>query len=219
MIDGGSRLSSDQIDRGRNEGLNPRPSLQTGQAVFPHPAFQSVVSSRGRRDLLGLRLRRSTRASRLRHRSSASMDCSCERSRQAIEPHACCITLPCLASGTRGSLFCRCVSLMLPPSYPPWLGDHYSLLRYYEGSDSCPAPSSTRTGLLDYGACTSRPPVSNHPMRPCPCHASGSGQAWPPIRLGSYRRFVGLRSLHAVSSVASGRIEFVSRIIQDPSVL
>jgi len=33
-------------------------------------------------------------------------------------------------------------------------------------SDSCPAPSGTRTGLLDYRVCISRHSVSNHPMRP-----------------------------------------------------
>ena len=36
-----------------------------------------------------------------------------------------------------------------------------------------------------------------------------SGQAWPPVHLGGCRRCFGLRSLVAVSSVASGRIEFV----------
>jgi hypothetical protein len=47
-------------------------------------------------------------------------------------------------------------------------------------------------------------------MRPAPGNASYSEAALPPIRLLGYRRFVGLRSLFAVSSVASGRIEFVS---------
>src|SRR5687767_979339 len=48
-------------------------------------------------------------------------------------------------------------------------------------------------------------------MRLCSGNASCSGQTWPPIRFSSYRRFFGLRSLLAVSSVAYGRIEFVSR--------
>ena len=199
--------------------MKPRPSLQTGLAIFPHPAFQSVVCSQSRRDLLGLRLWRSARASRLRHRSFASVDSSFEGSQQAIGPHTCCITLPCLARGTRGSLCGSCVALMLPPSYPPWLHGRYPLPRSYGGSDSCPAPSSTRTGILDYPTCTSRHPVSTHPMRPCPGCASCSGQAWPPIRLSSYRRFVGLRSWLAVSSVASGRIEFVSPVHSRPAVL
>ena len=134
---------------------------------------------------LRLRLRRSTQVARWRLRSFASISSSCEGSQQAIHPLLCCLTLPCLASGTRGSLFCSGVSLMLPPSYPPWLHGHYPLHRYYEDSDSCPAPSSTRTGILDYPACISRHPVSTHPMRPCPGYASCSGQASPPFRFSS----------------------------------
>ncbi len=48
-----------------------------------------------------------------------------------------------------------------------------------------PLPLSTEAGLLDSLTCTSGHSVSNHPMRPCPGHASGSGQALPPIRLWS----------------------------------
>jgi hypothetical protein len=48
-------------------------------------------------------------------------------------------------------------------------------------------------------------------MRPRSGDALRSGQASPPIRLAGCRRFVGLRSLLAVSSVARGRIEFVSQ--------
>ena len=137
----------------------------------------------------------------------------------SVHAHCGATSLPCLALGTPGRSSCPGVSFTFPPSYPPWLHGRYPLLRYDGGSDSCPAPSRTRTGILDYRSCTSRHPVSNHPMSPSPCHASGSGQASPPIRLASYRRFVGLRSLLAVSSVASGRIEFVSQIFPDPSVL
>ena len=46
-------------------------------------------------------------------------------------------------------------------------------------------------------------------MRPVPGNASCSRSASPPIRFVGCRRFVGLRSFLAVSSVASGRIEFV----------
>jgi hypothetical protein len=120
----------------------------------------------------------------------------------SVQAHWGATSLPCLAFGTPGSSICPCISLTFPPSYPPWLHGRYSLPRYYGGSDSCPAPSSTRTGLLDYPSCISRHPVSTHPMRPCSGCASGSGQALPPLRLRSYRRFVGLRSLLAVSSVA-----------------
>src|SRR3990172_324375 len=53
-------------------------------------------------------------------------------------------------------------------------------------------------------------------MRPCPGGTSCSRQALPPIRFLGYWRFVGLRSFLAVSSVASGRIEFVSQAFQGP---
>ena len=45
---------------------------------------------------------------------------------------------------------------------------------------------------------------------PSPGNTSCSGRAWPPIRFASLSAFFGLRSLVAVSSVASGRIEFGS---------
>src|SRR6266704_7032263 len=56
-------------------------------------------------------------------------------------------------------------------------------------------------------------------MRPVPGNASCSGSASPPIRFLGYRRFVGLHSLLAVSSVASGRIEFVLQAAFGLSVL
>ena len=37
-----------QCDRGRDGDATPRPSLQTGRADFPHPAFQLVWSSLSR---------------------------------------------------------------------------------------------------------------------------------------------------------------------------
>ena len=120
-------------------------------------------------------------------------------------------SLPCLARGTPGRSNCDWASFTLPLSCPPSLHGRYPFHRYYEDSDSCPAPSSTRTGLLDSRTCTSGHSVSNHPMRPRSGHAFRSGQASPPIRFAGYRRSFGLRSLLAVSSVASGRIEFVSQ--------
>ncbi len=100
---------------------------------------------------------------------------------------------------------------MLPPSCPPWLHGRYSLHRYYGDSDSCPAPSSTKAGILDYLTCISRHSVSTHPMRPRrPAILLVPGGLGPRFACG-YRRFFGFRSLLAVSSVASGRIEFVSR--------
>ncbi len=121
-------------------------------------------------------------------------------------------SLPCLAKGTPGSLICSCVSFTLPPSCPPSLHGRYPLHRYYEDSDSCSAPLRTRTGIL--GSCTdaSGHSVSTHVIRPCASNALALAQAWPPIRFGGYRRFFGLRSLPAVSSVVPSRIEFVSGI-------
>ena len=75
-------------------------------------------------------------------------------------------SLPCLACGTPGRLICSCVGFTLSLSCPPWLHGRYPLQRYYGDSDPCSAPVGTRTGILDYGACTSRHSVSNHPMRP-----------------------------------------------------
>jgi hypothetical protein len=112
-------------------------------------------------------------------------------------------SLPCLAIGTVSrSSNCELIFLTVPPSYPPWLHGRYPLHRYYGGSDSCLAPSCTKTGILDYQTRTSRHPVSNHPMRPIPGYASCSRSAWPPIRFVGYRRFFGLRASIAVSSVA-----------------
>src|SRR5205823_6464092 len=140
-----------------------------------------------------------------------------ELSRQALDRHFRCVTLPCLASGTRGSFCCGRVSLMLPPSYPPWLHGRYSLHCYYGDSDSCPAPSSTKAGILDYLTCISGHSVSNHPMRPrLPAILLVPGGLGLRLALSRYRRFFGFRSVVAVSSVASGRIEFVSRAHDAP---
>ena len=119
------------------------------------------------------------------------------------------ISLPCLAKGTPGSLICSCVAFTLPLSCPPSLHGRYPLPRSYEGSDSCSAPFCTRTGIL--GSCTdaSGHSISTHVIRPCASDALALAQAWPPIRFGGYRRFFGLRTLPAVSSVVSSRIEFV----------
>ena len=129
----------------------------------------------------------------------------------SVQPHFGGTSLPCLACGTPGRVICSCVSFTPSPSCPPWLHDHYSLPRYYGDSDSCSAPSSTSAGLLDYGACTSGHSVSSHPMRPLPAMLQAPVGLGPRFAFRRYRRFFGLRSLLAVSSVASGRIEFVSR--------
>jgi hypothetical protein len=133
----------------------------------------------------------------------------------SVQAHEGGTSLPCLACGTPGRGICSCVSFTLPPSYPPWLHGRYPLPSYYGGSDSCPAPSRTRTGLLDYRSYASRHSVSNHPMRPrLPAMLLVPGGLRHRFALAGYRQFVGLRSLLAVSSVASGRIEFGSRTPQ-----
>ena len=138
----------------------------------------------------------------------------------SVHSHAGATSLPCLACGTPGSGICSCISFTLPPSCPPWLHGRYPLHRYYEDSDSCPAPSRTRAGILDSQTCISRHSVSNHPMRPCPGYrCCAPGRLGLRFALIGYRRFFGLRSVLAVSSVAYGRIEFVAGIVLDPSVL
>ena len=135
----------------------------------------------------------------------------------SVHAHWGATSLPCLASGTPGRLSCWYVSFTFPLSYPPWLHGRYSLHRYYGGSDSCPAPSSTKAGILDYRTCISRHSVSNHPMRPrLPAILLVPGGLGPRFALSRYRRFFGFRSVVAVSSVASGRIEFVSRAHDAP---
>ena len=129
--------------------------------------------------------------------------CPCELFQQAFNPPSRLVLCPCLARGTRGSFVCGLISLMLPSSYPPWLHGRYPLQRYYEDSDSCSAPYSTRTGILDSRTCTSGHSVSNHPMRPClPAMLLAPGRLGHRLALCRYRQFFGLRSLLAVSSVA-----------------
>ena len=106
-------------------------------------------------------------------------------------------------AGTRVGLSSGILSFIRPPSCPPWLHGHYSLRSYYGDSDSCPSPSCTRTGLLDYRVCISRHSVSNHPMRPrLPAMLLVPGGLGLRFALCRYRRFFGLRTLLAVSSVA-----------------
>src|SRR4051794_7753373 len=128
----------------------------------------------------------------------------------SVHSHCGVTSLPCLAFGTPGRLICSCVSFTLPPSCPPWLHGRYPLRRYYRDSDSCCAPYSTAAGLLDSRTRTYERSVSNHPMRPrLPAMLRAPGGLGPRFAFLGYRRFFGLRSLLAVSSVASGRIEFV----------
>ena len=165
---------------------------------------------------LGLRLRRLARARRNRHflppliPLSRVANMRSVHTAASVHPQRGGISLPCLAFGTPGSCICSCVSFTLPPSCPPSLHGHYPLHRYYEDSDSCPAPLSTRTGILGSWALRFQSFRLHPPDAPLLRRCSCSGQAWPPIRFAGYRRFFGLRSLVAVSSVASGRIEFVA---------
>jgi len=106
-------------------------------------------------------------------------------------------------AGTRVGLSSGILSFIRPPACPPWLHGHYPLRSYYGDSDSCPALSSTRTGLLDYRVCISRHSVSNHPMRPrLPAMLLVPGGLDLRFALQGCRRFFGLRTLLAVSSVA-----------------
>src|SRR2546426_948310 len=167
---------------------------------------------------LWLRLRRLARAACGRHRPTASNNCSCEFSRQPCRPHLCCATLPCLARGTRGSLGCSDVALMFPPSYPPWLHGRYSLHRYYGDSDSCPAPSSTRTGILDYLTCISGHSVSTHPMRPrLPAILLVPGGLGLRLALDRYRRFFWLSFFLPTSLMASCPLAIIIRVNGAPT--
>jgi len=129
----------------------------------------------------------------------------------SVHSHFGVTSLPCLAFGTPGRCICSCVSFTLPPSCPPWLHGRYPFHCYYGDSVSCSAPLRTGAGLLDSRTGLSVHSVSNHPMRP-----RFAAMLLVPRGLGprfaflGYRRFFGLRSSLAVSSVASGRIEFVS---------
>ena len=163
---------------------------------------------------LGLRLRRSIRVRRSRPWASVDhlppvfplsrvANMRSAHTPASVQAHCRATSLPCLALGTPGSSICCGVSFTLPPSCPPWLHGRYPLLRYYGDSDSCPAPSSTRTGLLDYRTCISGHSVSNHPMRPrLPALLLAPGGLGPRFAWLGYRRFFGLRSFLAVSSVA-----------------
>src|SRR4051812_16189505 len=113
------------------------PSLRTGRADFPHPALQ-LVDSLWEYDspLLGLRLRRLTRAWRSRLLASVdfrlnhlppltplsrAVNMRSVHTLASVPSHCGATSLPCLAFGTPGRLICSCVSLTLPPSCPPWL--------------------------------------------------------------------------------------------------
>jgi len=114
--------------------------------------------------------------------------------------------LPGLAFGTPGSLICSCISFPLPPACPPWLHGRYPLHRCYEGSDSCPAPAAPgQVSLVHQFVLPDLPSVPSPPTeyRPCGGNALLPPQAWPPIRLGGYRRGFGFRAVPAVSSVVS----------------
>jgi len=135
----------------------------------------------------------------------------------SVHSHCGGTSLPCLAKGTPGSLICSCVSFTLPPSCPLSLHGHYPLHRYHEDSDSCPAPSSTETGILDSRT------MHFWTFRLHPRYAPLFRQCFfAPGRLGlrlafdRYRRFFGLRTFLAVSSVAYSRIEFVAWVAIGP---
>jgi hypothetical protein len=101
------------------------PSLQTGRADLPHPAFQSVGSLSRRMALFARSPRMAVRLSvpsksialgRLHHRLALA--------------------------GTRVGLSSGILSFIRPPSCVPWLHGRYPFRRYYERSDSVPGGSS-----------------------------------------------------------------------------
>jgi hypothetical protein len=160
-------------DRGRSRGLTlPLPPNQTGDFL----AYGSPVSGSLHERwplVLGLRLRRLTQVRRSRH--SASVDhlppviplsrvanMRSVHTAASVHSHVGGTSLPCLANGTPGSLICSCISFTLPPSCPPSLHGRYPLHRYYEDSDSCPAPFCTRTGILGSRAYASGHSISTH---------------------------------------------------------
>ena len=132
----------------------------------------------------------------------------------SVHSHLWGTSLPCLAFGTPGSLICGCVSFTLPPSCPPWLHGHYPLHRYYGDSDSCPAPSSTRAGLLDYQPRTCGHSVSTTPCAPvsrrCFLFRAGLTPDSPFWAIGGSSDFVlcsqSRQSHQAVSSLYRGPI-------------
>jgi len=131
------------------------PSLQTGRADLPHPAFQSVGSLSRRSALFA----RSPRLSVRRSVPAKSIALDGFHHRLAL-------------AGTRVGLSSGILSFIRPPSCVPSLHGHYPLRRYYERSDSVPGGSSahgfelelrlSQRGLPAYCIRLSDHSVSNH---------------------------------------------------------
>ena len=128
------------------------PSLQTGRAVFPHPAFQSVG------------LYREGAALRLVPKHNAQTSGACQVNCAWLSPP---LASPC---GHSRRLVSVVLSVMLPPSCVPSLHGRYPLHCYYERSDSrqpnawtlCPTRPPALAGLPDYCRRTSGHSISNH---------------------------------------------------------
>ena len=181
-------------DRGR-DGVGRHPSLQTGQAGLPHPAFQSVGSlSRG----IGFSPRPQEGRSDFRCRPSQLR----------------------LADSAAGKPLRALASVLCPLFYPsffhlpafPSLHGRYPLLRYYGRSDSrqpdartlCPSHPPALAGLPDCSQWTSGHSVSNHQ-----CDDRGL-PGCPAFRLLAYRPLCRLRLSLADSPVHTDRIEFTA---------
>ena len=130
-----SVVSAPNLDRGRESGRGRSPSLQTGQADFPHPAFQSVGTlSRGS----GSSPRPQVRRSDVRYHPS--------------QWHSADSTTGEPARALALVFFSVFLSFALPPSCVPWLHGRYPLRSYYGRSDS------RRTGARTLGPfCPSHP--------------------------------------------------------------
>jgi hypothetical protein len=148
---GRQRIGCEPIGVGRAEIRSP--SLQTGQAVFPHPAFQSVGSpARGS----GSSPRPQVRRSDVRYHPSQwhSADSPTGEPSRALAL----------------VFFSVFLSFALPPSCVPSLHGRYPLPRYYERSDS--RQPGTRTvrpthppapaGLPGFCSGASNHSISNH---------------------------------------------------------
>ena len=124
--------AGESVDR---ERIAPSPPTQTGRAVLPHPAFQSVAHRDELAQALDSGLSEESHQPRgLAPRSPGfqAVHCWVGVRRQAG------LAQPSVRSASRhytdpcGMADRRCPT---PHPCPPWLHGHYSFLRYYEGSD------------------------------------------------------------------------------------
>ena len=152
------------------------PSLQTGRADLPHPAFRSVGSLSRRTTLFAWSPQMAVRHSA----PSKSIALGRFHHRLAL-------------AGTRVGLSSGILSFIRPPSCVPSLHGRYPLRRYYERSDSVPGGSSahgheherrlSQLGIPAYCIRLSDRSVSNH------LRCVGRSRGIPPGRSTDARGF------------------------------